>query len=255
VETNWLAFNQKSKNEMVSYAKFAFAKSLCHFSPQLRTAIMNHISNEHLLKALNWRYATKIFDETKKIPDNVWQTLERALILTPTSYGLQPYKFIVMTDAEKRAELLPHSWKQKQVVQCSHYVVFTARTKLTESEVDHWIQRLADVRKVPLESLNLYRGSMIGDVVHGLRGKIIHEWATRQTYITLGNLMTCAALLGVDACPMEGFVSAEYDRVLDLEKSGYSAVVNCALGYRSEKDKYASVPKVRFEASELIRKI
>jgi nitroreductase len=216
---------------------------------------MNQISNEHLLKALNWRYATKLFDETKKIPDNVWQTLERALILTPTSYGLQPYKFIVMTGAEKRAELLPHSWKQKQVVQCSHYVVFTARTKLTEADVNHWIQHIAEVRKVPVESLNLYRGSMIGDVVHGLRSSVAHEWASRQAYIALGNLMTCAALLGVDACPMEGFVPAEYDRVLDLEGSGYSSVVNCALGYRSSKDKYAGEIKVRFEASELVQKI
>jgi nitroreductase len=216
---------------------------------------MNPISNEQLLEALSWRYATKLFDETKKIPDDIWETLQRALILTPTSYGLQPYKFIVMTDAEKRAELLPHSWQQKQVVQCSHYVVFTARTKLTEADVDHWIQHLAEVRKVPRESLNLYRGSMLGDVVHGLRGGIAHEWATRQAYIALGNLMTCAALLGVDACPMEGFAPAEYDRVLDLENSGYASVVNCALGYRSEKDKHATMPKVRFDASELIRKI
>jgi len=216
---------------------------------------MNPVSNEQLLEALNWRYATKLFDETQKIPAEVWRTLERVLILTPTSYGLQPYKFIVMTDEEKRAELLPHSWKQKQVVQCSHYVVFTARTKLTEADVDHWIQHLAEGRKVPVESLKLYRGSMIGDVVHGLRSSVAHEWATRQAYIALGNLMTSAALLGVDACPMEGFVPAEYDRVLDLENSGYSAVVNCAMGYRSEKDKYAAVPKVRFEASELIRKI
>ncbi|HZL12570.1 MAG TPA: NAD(P)H-dependent oxidoreductase [Verrucomicrobiae bacterium] len=216
---------------------------------------MNSISNKQLLDALNWRYATKFFDETKKIPDDVWQTLERALILTPTSYGLQPYHFIVMTSAEKRSELMAHSWKQKQVVQCSHYVVFAARKKVTESDVDHWIQHLSEVRKVPLDSLKEYRGTIIGDVVHGLRSVVVHEWATRQAYIALGNLMTCAAMLGVDACPMEGFVPAEYDRVLELEEMGYGAVVNCALGYRSEKDKYAGVPKARFEASDLIRKI
>ncbi|HEY5298011.1 MAG TPA: NAD(P)H-dependent oxidoreductase [Verrucomicrobiae bacterium] len=216
---------------------------------------MNSISNKQLLEALNWRYATKFFDETKKIPGDVWQTLERALILTPTSYGLQPYHFVVMTGAEKRAELMAHSWKQKQVVQCSHYVVFAARKKVTESDVDHWIQHLSEVRKVPLDSLKEYRGTIIGDVVHGLRSVVVHEWATRQAYIALGNLMTCAAMLGVDACPMEGFVPAEYDRVLELEEMGYGAVVNCALGYRSEKDKYAGVPKARFEASDLIRKI
>lgn len=204
---------------------------------------------------MNWRYATKRFDPAKKIPADVWETLERALILTPTSYGLQPYHFIVMTDLEKRAELLAHSWNQHQVVDCSHYIVFTAKTKMTEADVDHFIQRTAEIRKSSVESLAAYRGMMLGDVVHGSRGKIAHEWATRQTYIALGNLMTCAAMLGVDACPMEGLVPAEYDRVLNLFDSGYATVVACALGYRAANDKYASIPKVRFEANELIRKI
>jgi nitroreductase len=217
--------------------------------------IMNLISNEQLLEALNWRYATKVFDATKKIPADVWQTLERALVLTPTSYGLQPYKFIVMTDDAKRAELLGHSWKQKQVVQCSHYVVFAARKKMTEADVDHWIQRLSDVRKVPVDALKEYRGMMIGDVVHGLRSNVAHEWATRQTYIALGNLMTCAAMLGVDACPMEGIVPAEYDKVLNLHGGGYATVVACALGYRSANDKNASLAKVRYDAKDLVQTI
>ena len=160
-----------------------------------------------------------------------------------------------MTDSERRAELLAHSWNQHQVVNCSHYVVLTARTKLTEADVDNWIQRLAEVRKVAAESLAAYRGMMLGDVVHGSRGKISHEWATRQTYIALGNLMTCAAVLGIDACPMEGIVPSEYDRVLGLNKNGYATVVACALGYRSADDKYAALPKVRFKAADLIRRI
>ncbi|MGH7952246.1 MAG: NAD(P)H-dependent oxidoreductase [Limisphaerales bacterium] len=216
---------------------------------------MTSITHQQLLEALNWRYATKRFDSNKKIPADVWDALERALILTPTSYGLQPYHFIVMTDLEKRAELLAHSWNQKQVVDCSHYVVFTAKTKMAEADVDRFIQRTAEVRNMPAESLAAYRGVMLGDVVHGSRGRIAHEWAARQTYIALGNLMTSAALLGVDACPMEGIVPAEYDRVLNLNESGYAAVVACALGYRADNDKYASVPKIRFEASELIKKI
>ncbi len=223
---------------------------------------MKPISKEQLLEALNWRYATKRFDPNKKIPDDKWQTLERALILTPTSYGLQPYHFIVMTDREKRAELLAHSWNQQQVVDCSHFVVLTARTKMTEADVDKFVSRMIEVRKLPADAaqkegsqLATYRGMMLGDVVHGSRGKIAHEWATRQTYIALGNLMTCAAVLGIDACPMEGIIPSEYDRVLNLEKTGYATVVACALGYRAESDKYASLPKVRFEASDLIRKI
>jgi nitroreductase len=204
---------------------------------------------------MEWRYATKRFDSNKKIPTDVWNALEHALILTPTSYGLQPYRFIVLTDLGRRAELLAHSWKQPQVVDCSHYVVLTARTKMTEADVDNWIQRLSQVRKMPAETLAAYRGMMVGDIVHGTRGKISHEWAIRQAYIALGNLMTCAAVLGVDACPMEGIVPHEYDSVLALHGSGYATAVACALGYRSETDKYAALPKARFEASELIRKI
>jgi nitroreductase len=208
-----------------------------------------------LLDALQWRYATKVFDVSKKIPADVWQTLERALVLTPTSYGLQPYKFLVINDPAKRAELLPHSWNQKQAVDASHFVVFTARTKITGADVNKLIQRTSDIRKISPESLNFYRDLMLGDIVNGPRGKTAHEWATRQTYIALGNLMTCAAVLGVDACPMEGLEPAEYDRVLGLSGGDYATVVACALGYRAATDKYASLPKVRYEAKELVQQI
>ena len=216
---------------------------------------MNNGTPRQLLDALQWRYATKVFDTTRKIPADVWQTLERALVLTPTSYGLQPYKFLVIGDPAKRAELLPHSWNQKQVVDASHFVVFTARTKVTDADVNKLIQLTSNVRKIPAESLNFYRDMMLGDIVNGPRGKIAHEWAARQAYIALGNLMTCAAVLGVDACPMEGLNPAEYDRVLGLNHSGYATVVACALGYRAANDKYASLPKVRYELNDLVQRI
>ena len=216
---------------------------------------MNNGTTQQLLDALQWRYATKVFDAAKKIPAEVWQTLERALVLTPTSYGLQPYKFLVIHDPARRAELLPHSWNQKQVVDASHFVVFTARTKMTDADVHKLIKLTSDVRKIPAESLNFYRDMMLSDVVNGPRGKHAHEWATRQTYIALGNLMTCAAVLGVDACPMEGLVPAEYDRVLGLNGSGYATVVACALGYRAASDKYASLPKIRYDAKELVQSV
>ena len=217
---------------------------------------MSNVNHHELLKALNWRYATKSFDATKKIPADTWEALEQALILTPTSYGLQPYQFLVINDPAKRAELLPHSWGQKQVVECSHFVVFTAKTKMTEADVDKLIRRTVEIRQLPApEALGTYRFMMLGDVVNGPRGKIAHEWATRQTYIALGNLMICAAVLGVDACPMEGLVPAEYDKVLNLNGSGYATVVACALGYRSSNDKYAKLAKVRYDAKELIRHI
>jgi nitroreductase len=216
---------------------------------------MNNGTTRQLLEALQWRYATKVFDATQKIPADVWQTLERALVLTPTSYGLQPYKFLVISDPAKRTELLPYSWNQKQVVDASHFVVFTARTKITDADVNKLIQLTSDVRKIPAESLNFYRDMMLGDVVNGPRSKTAHDWAARQAYIALGNLMTCAAVLGVDACPMEGLKPAEYDRVLGLNYSGYATVVACALGYRAVGDKYASLPKVRYETNELVQQI
>jgi nitroreductase len=216
---------------------------------------MSSLTNEELLAALNWRYATKIFDAAKKIPADVWKTLEQALVLTPTSYGLQPYKFLVINNPAKRAELLPHSWGQKQVVDASHFVVFVARTEMKQADVDKFIKRVSSVRGVPAESMTPYWNMMIGDVVNGPRGKTAHEWASRQVYIALGNLMTCAAVLGVDACPMEGIVPAEYDKILNLNGSGYATVVACALGYRAATDKYASLAKVRYETHELIGQI
>jgi nitroreductase len=216
---------------------------------------MNNGTTRQLLDALQWRYATKVFDAAKKIPADVWQTLERALVLTPSSYGLQPYKFLVINDPARRAELLPHSWNQKQVVDASHFVVFTARTKVTDADVNKLIKLTSNVRKIPAESLNFYRDMMLGDVVNGPRSKTAHEWAARQAYIALGNLMTCAAVLGVDACPMEGLNPAEYDRVLGLSGSGYATVVACALGYRAASDKYASLPKVRYETQELVQQV
>lgn len=208
---------------------------------------------KQLLDALQWRYATKVFDANKKIPADVWSALEKTLVLTPTSYGLQPYQFLIVQNPAIRAALLPHSWGQKQVVDCSHFVVFTARTEMEKTDVDKWIQRISQVRGVPTETMTPYWNMMIGDVVNGPRGKIAHEWAARQCYIALGNLMTAAAVLGVDACPMEGLVPAEYDKILKLEGTGYKTVVALALGYRAVGDKYASLPKVRYTETDLVR--
>lgn len=213
------------------------------------------MTTQELLNALRWRYATKVFDPTKKIPRETWEALKQALVLTPTSYGLQPYKFLVIESPAKRAELLPHSWGQKQVVDASHFIVFTVQTQVTQAHVDRLINHTSQVRQVPPDFLNSYRGMMLGDLVSGPRSKIAREWAAHQAYIALGNLMTCAAVLGVDACPMEGFVPAEYDRVLGLKGSGYASVVCCALGYRSANDKYAGLAKVRYAEADLLEAV
>ena len=176
------------------------------------------ISHDTLLAALNWRYATKKFDPAQKIADATWAVLEQALILTPTSYGMQPLKFLVLTDPALRAQLVPVSWGQTQPVDCSHYVVLAARAQNTEADVAHYLARMAEVRGMPVEALAGFGKVLLGDVVHGPRGQMALEWAARQSYIALGNFMTAAALLGVDTCPMEGFEPAKYDEILGLRR-------------------------------------
>jgi nitroreductase len=209
------------------------------------------IPTDSLLAQLNWRYATKSFDPAKKIPNDVWDALEKALILTPTSYGFQPYRFIVVDDPAIREQLVSFSWGQRQPADASHFVVFAAKERVTEACVDHYLERVAHVRGVSVESLAGFKGAMLGDIVLGPRSEWQHEWATRQVYIALGNFMTAAALIGVDTCPMEGIIPAKYDEVLGLAH-GYKTVVAVAAGYRSATDNYASMPKVRYPANELV---
>lgn len=213
---------------------------------------MQAIAANQLLDALNWRYATKAFDPARRIPDATWAALEQAVVLSPSSFGLQPYRLFVINDPATRAKLLPHAWGQKQVVDASHFVVFAARTDVKAADIDTFLQRTADVRGVSVESLAGYRGMMAGMLLSDGFKPIAPHWAARQAYIALGNLMTTAALLGVDACPMEGFVPAEFDKILGLPEQGYTAAVVCALGYRAAEDKYASLPKVRFDPARLV---
>lgn len=216
---------------------------------------MQPIPPAQLLAALNWRYATKSFDAARRIPGEVWSMLEQALVLTPSSFGLQPYRFLVVQDPAMRAKLLPQSWGQKQVVDASHFVVFAARTSMDEAAIDAFLQRTCDVRGVTRESLAGYRGMMTGMLLSdGFKQQVPH-WAAHQAYIALGNLMTAAALVGVDACPMEGLVPVEYDKLLGLTGSGFGTVVACALGYRTASDKYATLPKVRFPAGDLVKHV
>lgn len=217
--------------------------------------VNNSDARTTIKSALEWRYATKQFDATRKIDSDTWATIEESLILTPSSYGLQPYRFVIIQDKTLLKSLRAHSWNQSQVEDCSHYVVFSARKTMTEENVDRYVQRIAEVRSVDLETLKPYRNMMVGDVVSGPRSTVIGEWAARQAYIALGNLMTVAAVLGVDACPMEGIDPAAYDKLLNLEDSEFRTICSCAVGYRSEDDGYAAFKKVRLPARDLIQHI
>lgn len=214
---------------------------------------MSHLPEHDLLAALNWRYATKQFDAQKKISATTWSTLEQTLVLSPSSYGLQPWKFLVIDDPGLRNQLKAVSWNQPQVVDASHFVVFAARTSVSVADVERFIAVTAQTRGIPASALDAYKGMMLGDVVNGPRSKWAKEWATRQCYIALGNLMTSAALLGIDTCPMEGFDPAAYDRILGLTEQGLAAAVALPLGYRATGDKYATMAKIRYPLNEMVQ--
>ncbi len=208
--------------------------------------------NNPVLAALQWRYAAKSFDSQKKIAPDVWEALEQSLILTPSSYGLQPWKFLVIQDPALREQLRAVSWNQRQVTECSHYVVFTAKITMEESYVDHYMNTIAQTRGVPVESLGGFKRGILNDVGNGPRSKFVKEWMARQCYIALGNFMTSAALLKVDTCPMEGLDPVKYDEILGLEKTPYRTIVACAAGYRNPQDTFATAKKVRFPATEMV---
>jgi nitroreductase len=212
------------------------------------------IINEKILERLNWRYAVKSFDSTKKVSDEDWNTLEQSLILAPSSFGLQPYKFIVVTDEAKKAELTPAAYNQTQIADCSHLVVVAYKKVLTDADVEHFVERNMELRHQPHEALADYENRMKGSAKKAVADGTIETWNSRQAYIALGFLLETAALLGIDACPMEGFNPVEFNRILGLED--YSAVALCAIGYRDEKkDWLANLPKVRFPKEELIERI
>lgn len=212
------------------------------------------LSADKLLTALRWRYATKKFDPARRIPDTTWDAIEESLVLTPSSFGLQPWKFLVIRDPGVRSILAGESWNQPQVTEASHYVVLTSRTDLNTSDIDAWMARMAEIQSTPPETVAMLKG-MIEGFAQPMSHEARHAWNIRQTYIALGQLMTTAAMLGIDVCPMEGFSAAGYDHILGLESSGYATAVACALGYRADTDRAATIPKARFDRSRIIHHV
>jgi nitroreductase len=213
---------------------------------------MQNLSSEKLIESLEWRYATKKFDASKKIDKKTWASLESALVLTASSYGLQPWKFIIVENQELKEKLKAVSWNQSQVADCSHHVVFAIKEKLDEEHIDAFLMQTAKVRGVDVSSMDGYKKMMLGDLVNGPRSQVISEWAARQVYIALGNFMTAAAVLGIDTCPMEGIDPGKYTELLGLSGTGWKVVVACPAGYRASDDKYSSMKKVRFDTKDVI---
>ncbi len=206
--------------------------------------------SQPLLDALQWRYATKQFNPTAKIAPELWATLEQTLVLAPSSYGLQPWKFVVVTSQSLKDQLPAAAWGQPQPRDCSHFVVFAAKQTVEDAFVAKFIQRTASIRGVRTDSLNAMKDAILSKL-HRM-GSSHLNWTSRQCYIALGFVLEAAALLKVDACPMEGIIPEQLDPLLGLTDSGYTSVVACALGYRSANDAYASQAKVRSENKDVI---
>jgi nitroreductase len=214
------------------------------------------LSDRHqLIDQLNWRYATKQYDPARKISAQDWATLEEALVLTPSSTGLQPWTFFVIDDPNVRAKLLLASYGQPQIVDASHLVVFASKANYGTTDVDAHIRQAAKVRGVEVESLEGLRAMALRSVVQGMTDIERQNWAANQTFIALGNLLTSAALLGIDATPMGGFEKCRYDDILGLKARGLTASVVAAVGYRKDSDKYATLPKVRFPRETVIQHV
>ncbi|HEY0793806.1 MAG TPA: NAD(P)H-dependent oxidoreductase [Chthoniobacterales bacterium] len=206
-----------------------------------------------LIESLQWRYATKKFDPDRKIPDDVWAGLEKAAILSPSSYGLQPYKLVVVTDPDTRKRLRPAAFDQAQITDSSHLVVFSARTDLDLDYVDRFITRASELRHVPKEQLADYQGRINGFILKPPLNLV--DWGARQAYLALGIFLAAAANARVDACPMEGFVPSRFDEILGLKAQHLQSVVLATAGYRAGTDPYAGAPKVRWNRNELIQDV
>lgn len=204
-----------------------------------------------ITEQLQWRYATKRFDAAKKIPSAEWQALLDAMMLTPSSYGLQPYKVVIVENRELRTQLRACSYNQSQVEDASHFVVFTAATKITEQDINQYIERIVRIRGTPENVLQDFKKVMSDDLLKRREVPEIQVWAQKQTYIVMGMLLTAAAMLSIDACPMEGIEPAKYDELLGLRNSGYATVSAVALGYRHDDDAFGRMKKVRKTAEEL----
>ena len=210
---------------------------------------MSSIAPSQIIDALNWRYATKAFDASQVIPPAIWQALEESLVLTPSSFGIQPWKFLVIQDKALRESLVPQSWNQRQVADCSHLVVMAVKKEITVTEIDTFISRMVEVRGGTADALAGFRKMLVGTHEQGYMST---QWAKSQAYIALGQFMMAASLLGIDTCPMEGFVPAKYDEILGLGELGLTATVLCPVGYRSADDRYATLPKVRFAHEDVV---
>lgn len=203
-----------------------------------------------LIEKLNWRYATKKFDHTKKLSTEQLSDLLAAVRLAPASAGLQSYKVIVVEDPKIREQLRAAAHGQAQITDASQLIVLASETNLDETYVKNFIDFVAEKRQIGRENLAGYEQMLVGNVNRLSEDQRL-VWSNKQTYIALGVLLTAAAEMGIDACPMEGFNPAQFDEILGLKEKGLTTAVIAAVGFRAEDDSYSKLVKVRKPEEEL----
>lgn len=207
----------------------------------------------NILKSLEWRYATKAFDPSKKVSEEDFNELLEVLRLTPSSIGFQPWKFIVVRNPEIRAQLREHAWGQPQVTDASHLIVFASKKAITENDVNKLVETTAAIQGVEVSALEGLRNMASGSL--NMPAEQMEIWNSNQTYIALGSLLTACALKEIDACPMEGFNKEEFERILGSAVEGYKIRAICPVGYRSADDRAATRKKVRYAKEDIITEI
>lgn len=206
------------------------------------------------LESLKWRYATKKFDHSKLLDNSQINTVKKAFNLTATSYGLQPVKLVVFSNKELQQKLVEHTMNQVQLAQASHVLVFCIEQNIDKDYIVEYFNRIKEIRNTPDNILKPFQEFLINDFEE-MNQEQIEEWAINQAYLTMGNLLTVCAYENIDACPMEGFIPAKYDEILELNQQGLKSVLVMPIGHRAEDDIFADLKKVRKELTNSVIEI
>lgn len=207
---------------------------------------------QNYIEDLNWRYATKKFDTTRKVSEENLEKLLEAIRLSASSYGLQPYQILVIKNGEIRKKLQAASFHQSQITDASHLLVFANLAEVDKAYVDNYLDSIAEIRTTKRKELAGFE-EMLDNTVLKFSPMEKNKWAVNQTYIALGNLLSAAANFKIDSCPMEGFEADKFDQILGLKEKGLTTAVVAAIGYRSQEDKFQHDVKVRKSKEELFK--
>lgn len=204
-----------------------------------------------MIDPLKWRYAVKKFDPEQKLSDNQIEHLKASFNLTATSYGLQPIRLLVIQNKAIQEKLVAHSYGQRQVADASHLLILCVETNIDSRFIESHFKRVADIRGTSEEILNPFKQLLI-QRFNKMSADQIRRWAVNQAYLALGKLLAVCAYAQIDSCPMEGFDSEAYDKVLQLNEKGLTSVLVFPVGVRAADDKFATFKKVRRAEEDVV---